>query len=219
MDFMSQTDVRTDDNIRIEAQEYIQSQYSASPAICTLLADFRSRIKTDVDLTVILKKWVDVDTATGVALDNLGRIVDMSRTLELEDGSLVLLDDDQYRRLLKYKFLANIGDATADTINVMLNIMYEGADNTPKIFTLVREAIDENGNYYNAKPMHVRWFINGTLDDVELALFRKGGTLCLGAGVGYDVVAVDPSTFGFLGSELLPFNQGIFWDGSYLDHS
>jgi hypothetical protein len=40
---------------------------------------------------------------------------------------------------------------------------------------------------------------------------REYGVLNVGAGVDYEYYQIDPAqTFGFNGSEMQPFNQGIF---------
>lgn len=218
MDFLTNEDVRANDNIRMEPQEYIQSQYSASNRLVTMLAGFRQNIRSDVDLQMVADRLMDVDKASGVALDNLGRIVGIGRTLPLEDGTSVLLPDEYYRQVLKFKMLANITEADIDTVNKLMAVLYDGADEVPMLLTAVQEAQMENGQYYNSKPMHVRWVMDGTMSDLEYAIFRQAGIKCIAAGVGWTLIAVDTqNVFGFDGSELQPFNQGVFWDGSFID--
>ena len=215
MDFYSMEDVRADDNIRAERQAYIISQYSASPVIKQILRDFRKRIKPRADIDVFYKNIMDIDTATGDGLDTWGVIVNLPRVVVLNDGTRVTLDDDNYRRLLMYKALANISDASAATLNRMMQVLFPTSP--PDIVTAISEQKDGD-MYYNSTPMTIRWAIDGLVDEFQLALFKLGGTLCLGAGVGWNLIAVDTeNTFGFLDSELQPFNQGAFWDGSYLD--
>jgi hypothetical protein len=44
-----------------------------------------------------------------------------------------------------------------------------------------------------------------------MAIFKKYGLLNLGSGVGWEFYIIDPAeTFGFDGSLMQPFNQGIF---------
>ena len=217
MDFLQQADVRESDNIREEPQAYIQSQYSASPHILQLLGEFREHILPDVDIQELYDNIVNIDRATGYGLDIWGRIVGISRIIELDTGQRFTLDDDKYRKLIMYKALANISDAAAETLNKMMSILFGDDEDAPIVITPIVEK--KLGNmYYNDAPMHVRWFIRQKLSDFELALFQIGGTLCLGAGVGWVLTAVDTRrTFGFYGSGLQPFNQGNFWDGSYID--
>ena len=54
MDFRGQEDVRECDNIRVELQPYIQSQYGSSTTIYQILDDFRSNINPSKDMTTYL---------------------------------------------------------------------------------------------------------------------------------------------------------------------
>lgn len=214
MDFYSQNDVRADDDIRAELLPYLQSQYAASPTIIKLLEAFREDISPEADIKTFYRNVMDIETAVGEGLDVWGRIVALEREVVLDDGTRVTLGDDDYRRLLMYKCLANITDASGATLNKMMKLLYPQAP--PAIVPVVTE-MKEGDKFYNGTPMVVRWYINGHVTAMELALFKLGGTLCLGAGVGWDLVAFDVSnTFGFLNSGLQPFNQGTFWDGSYI---
>ena len=217
-ELLSDEDVRADDDIRKERQEYIQSQYSASSTICRILNDFRENISPDSDIDLLVNKMMDINTASGEGLDNWGRIIGMSRTLILENGAMMFLDDEQYKKMLLYKALANITDASAWNINKMMNVLFSGKkEGLPQVITTIVEG-KIGDMYYNKTPMTVRWLIEEKLSDEDLALFKAGGTLCLGAGVGWTLVAIPlGETFGFAGSGLTPFNQGAFWDGSYID--
>lgn len=207
MNFNSPTDVRECDDIREELQPYLLTQYSASPTIFQLLKDFRDNIDPQADIELFLQKMVDIDTAEGVGLDVLGNIVNIGRTIEIETGTVTLADSD-YRRLLKYKMLANITDASMATLNKMLGLLFE--DITISAHNILIPAM--NGDeHYNSYPMHVIFSLEGNLSELDAALFAAGGTLCLGAGVGWELAAVNPQeVFGFAGSGLQPFNQGIF---------
>lgn len=204
MDFHGQEDVRASDDIRLEPQPYIQSQYSASPVIKQILDDFRSNIRPDADIQTFYKNMMDIKTATGVGLDTWGNIVGIARTIILDDDTKITLDDDFYRTLLMYKALANITDASLYTLNYMINKLFPQYN--AMVFSVIIEAQDEKGTYYNTYPMHVRWLFQRYLTDEELALFKVGGTLCVGAGVGWDLYQIDKeNVFGFAGSGLQPF--------------
>ena len=116
MDFYSEDNVRADDNIRAELQPYIQSQYAASPTILKLLWDFRENISPEADIKTFYKNIVNIETATGKGLDVWGKIINLERSVMLDDGQRVTLGDDDYRRLLIYKALANITDASGDEV-------------------------------------------------------------------------------------------------------
>lgn len=194
----------------LDKQEYIQSQYSDSPTIKKLLDNFRGVILLDGDIDVFYENIMDLDTATGVGLDVWGNIVGVTRELQLEDGTFVTLEDDNFRQFIKFKALANISDASMATLNKMAQVLYNNDD---LIITniLTPNSLD-NGDYYNTTPMRVRWTWRANdVSDLERALFSQGIILCLAAGVDWTVgvISKDP-LFGFKGSKLNPFNQGAF---------
>lgn len=206
MDFHSDLDVRECDNVREELQPYLLSQYSASPTIAKLLKDFSENIDPQADKELFMQKMMDIDTADGIGLDVWGNILNIGRTIEL-GNTLVTLDDSHYRKILKYKALANITEATTATLNKMLAILFEDIDAIVYNITIPATSGDDT---YNSYPMHVRYILNGSVSTLDTALFELAGTLSLGAGVGFEVLTVGDDTFGFAGSGLQPFNQGTF---------
>ena len=63
----------------------------------------------------------------------------------------------------------------------------------------------------NVGEMKIRIVFTFYLSAYQRALLREYGVLNVGAGVGMEYYQIDPDqTFGFNGSGLLPFNQGIF---------
>ena len=211
MDFHSDRDVRACDNIREEPQEYIQSQYSESVTICELLEDFREDISPTADIQMFIKNVMSLETAAGKGLDILGRIIGIERTISYKNNSYTL-SDELYRSLLKYKALANITDTSLATLNKMTNILFP--DDDIKVYAIIHEG-EKNGKKYNKYPMHIRWMTQKELSTQEKALFNAGGLLTLNAGVGWEFLAIDTNTiFGFLGSELQPFDCGRFFSSS-----
>ena len=214
MDFLSKDDVRQSDEVRKELQPYILSQYSASPTIYKLLSDFRDNIRPDADIDLFRKKIMNIETAEGVGLDTWGNILGITRNvLGMDNATVFTLSDNDYRKLLMYKALANITDSTLGVLNKMLSILLEGVD----IIATNRlvEGTQLNGDYYNMLPMHVRFSVKGNMTDIEKALFVRGGLLCLATGVGWSIVFIEGNgVFGFRGSELQPFNQGVFLSSS-----
>ena len=206
MNFYSDLDVREDDNVREELQPYILTQYSASPTITKLLSDFRDEIDTQADMATFEQNMFDIETASGIGLDIWGKIIGISRTIQLSD-STVTLDDEHYRKLLMYKALANITDASLATLNKLLPLLFEDASFSVRNVIIEAKNGDE---YYNSYPMHVRYTIDGELSELDAALFSAGGTLSLAAGVGWSLLATQGRVFGFDGSGLQPFNRGTF---------
>jgi hypothetical protein len=63
----------------------------------------------------------------------------------------------------------------------------------------------------NIGEMKVRVVFTFYLSAYERALFKEYGLLNLGAGVGFEFYQIEPDgTFGFNGSGLQPFGQGVF---------
>jgi hypothetical protein len=59
--------------------------------------------------------------------------------------------------------------------------------------------------------MVIRWVFHFPLTAIQKSIFYAVGTLARGAGVGWELYAVDPATvFGFDGSGMEPFNQAPF---------
>ena len=81
MDFRGNEDVRACDNIREEKQPYLLSQYSASPTIYQILADFRENIDPTPDIWTFYDNVFNIATAQGVGLDIWGAIIGMDRTI------------------------------------------------------------------------------------------------------------------------------------------
>jgi len=222
-------DVRELENIREMTGYAIQSQYSASAKMLALAAGFQLRIDPHVDIDLFYEKMFNIYTAEGFGLDNWGVILGIGRTIEgppdLDcfgfDGSTLhpfdqrpfmpdyniipptylTLDDELFRLLLLYKALANISAADAATQNKLLSVLidtgiggFEGAAYVLEVDTMV-----------------IRWVFENFLTAGQLAVFRVAGTLARGAGVGWQLYAVNPKqVFGFDGSGMQPFIQAPF---------
>ena len=206
MNFHTDTDVRECDDVREELQPYILTQYSGSPTIVQLLSDFRDNIDPQADINLFVEKVMNIDTADGIGLDILGKIIGMARVVRY-GGETITLTDNLYRRLLMYKAFANISDSTMATMNKMLNLLF--GENLMFAKNLIAES--RNGDeYYNSFPMHVRFTALRDLTEEEKILFALGATLNLSAGVGWSLVVNQSRIFGFKNSGLKPFNCGVF---------
>lgn len=59
--------------------------------------------------------------------------------------------------------------------------------------------------------MTIRVVFEFYADAIQTAILQNYGLLARGGGVGWEWYQIDPATtFGFDGSALQPFNQGIF---------
>ena len=79
MNFRSDEDVRADDDVRTEFMPFIQSQYSASTRIISILESCREHILPDADIVSFFDNIFNIETASGVGLDIWGNIIGVSR--------------------------------------------------------------------------------------------------------------------------------------------
>lgn len=180
----------------------IQSQYSASKKILALAAAFNTRLDPRADMDAFYTDIMDIYTASGWGLDNWGRILAMPRTIDDADtGAALTLEDEYYRLLLLYKALANISASDVATLNSLLHeLVSSGIGDFPTAAYVLE-----------VDTMVIRWVFEGFLNDTQLAVFKAAGTLARGAGVGWELYAVNPDqVFGFDQSEMHPFNQAPF---------
>ena len=200
------------------AEKTIQSQYGASPHIIGIVKAAAEQLDPSTDIETFYNEVFNPKTAHGVGLDIWGRIVGANRylTVDNEDffgflGSLLhpfdqapfyvmgdtdhyRLSDEAYRTLIFLKAAANIGNATLPSLKEILSTLF-----------------DDTVLVMNIGEMKVRVVFEFYLSAYERALFAEYGLLNLGAGVGFEYYQIEPqNTFGFDGSGLQPFSQGIF---------
>ena len=210
----------TDSDFHIDAT--IQSQYAASPHIVGLINSFWEALNPDADIDLIYQKMIDPDTAVGFGLDVWGRIVAIGRELIAVDESAkyfgykpiadpdgrisnfnqapfyksfegkIRLEDNAYRTYIFVKALINIGDSSLAYLNKVFNTMFPKA----KICVI------------HIDTMSLRIVIQSYLSEADKAALLK--LPWLPAGVQLEMFQVIVPTFGFLGSDLNPFNQGTF---------
>lgn len=212
----------------IDSQEPIQSQYAASPRMQALFQAMAKRIDPKADIDLFYQKIFDPETAEGVGLDVWGRIVAATRQIMIDNTDFLgfalsgldpmnispffneagadgeyRLADNAYRELIFYKAMANISGETMQEINALLNAL----------FTRIHGDIQGRCFVLETGVMEIRAVFFFYLSPFETAMLRKYSLLNRGAGVGFNYFQVDPDTvFGFAGTELQPFNQGVFND-------
>ena len=200
--------------------ETILSQYSASPHILQLTHDFALRIDPAPDIDVFFKNVFDIDTAVGWGLDNWGRILALPREVivgadewfgyygsQLQPWNQApffnpdqtvdsyKMSDEMYRKALYYKAAANISTSSAYDLNRNLTKIF------PDSFHHVVDNCD----------MSIRAVFNDFLRATDLAILSTYGQYNRGAGVEWTFWSIDPlTTFGFDGSDLQPFDEGVF---------
>ena len=196
----------------------IQSQYGASPHILGIIEAAAKRLDPTQEIQAFFDKVFNPKTAEGFGLDIWGRIVGASRDLAVSNedffgyyGSLLnpfnqapfyvdgetnlyRLTDDAFRGLIFLKAAANIGDSTLPSIKEILSTLFD----SPVLVMNI-------GN------MKVRIVFQFYLSAYQRAIFKEYGIMNLGAGVDFEYYQIDPDhVFGFNGSGLQPFGQGVF---------
>lgn len=196
----------------------IQSQYGASPHIIGIVEAAAKQLDPNPAIQEFYDKVFNPKTAQGFGLDIWGKIVGASREMTVPNdeffgfyGSLLnpfdqapfyieddtnryKLTDEAFRDLIFLKAAANIGNATLPSIKEILSTLF----NSPVLV-------------FNVGTMKVRIVFQFYLSAYQRALLKEYGVLNLGAGVGFEYYQIDTqNTFGFDGSGLQPFGQGVF---------
>ena len=223
MYFRSDDDVRACDDVRTELMPFIQSQYAASVRITALLQSAKNHILPDADIAQFYDLMFNVETAQGYGLDVWGTIVGITRTVQdvtiNEQGVITplsttrTLGDEEYRKLIMVKAASNIMDSSLYSINYILKQLYP--DKICYVTPVTNwQTIEVGGESftYNSEPMAISYvFINTELTPDELGVFYVVGNLNRGAGVDWNLLVVDQDKiFGFVNSNLQPFDQGLF---------
>lgn len=104
----------------------VTSEYRLSPRF---MAWVETIVKYGVDIDAAAAAVNDafsIDTAVGVQLDILGRILGLSRTVTFQpsDGSSPVLTDDVYRMVLKAKIIKNQWKGTLPEIYSMWAVLF-----------------------------------------------------------------------------------------------
>lgn len=197
-DFLQVDDVREMSDVLDKTSAVLQSQYSASRRIGGLGRYFQQEIDATDDLERVKAQVADMNTAEGEFLDWWGERVGVTRYIKV-NGEYVRLDDDYYRFLLFYRARCNLADSTCATMNRMLSMLTD-----TRVFVV---------DYQTMSISSV--VIIGAISDLQSQILSTYGLLNRPAGVlaNYLIIYPDEQILGFEGSDLLPFDQGVFNPG------
>lgn len=197
-DFLQVDDVREMSDVLDKTSAVLQSQYSASRRIGGLGRHFQQEIDATDDLERVKAQVADMNTAEGEFLDWWGERVGVTRFIKV-NGEYVRLDDDYYRFLLFYRARCNLSDSTCATMNRMLSQL-----TSERIFVV---------DYQDMTLQSI--VIIGSISDLMATILQTYGLLNRPAGVmtNFIIIYPDEQIFGFEGSDLLPFDQGVFNPG------
>lgn len=191
---LSVADFRKISNVRSLISIALQSQYSHSERYRQLGLLFNAEIDASPQLDAFFNNILNPETGVGVWLEWWGKRVGVTRNL-LIDGVDTRLDDEFFRFLIFYRTVVNVSNGTAETINRLLT----------KLIGLPVFVSDHQN-------MSIRIRIVGEPTSVQISILKNYGLLNRPAGVLANIESVAPNelVFGFFGSNLLPFNQGVF---------
>ena len=197
-DFAAVSDVRDMPDVANEASVAMQSQYAHGANFRALARIFREQTDATEAIDEISVKLADVNTAKGVFLDWWGKRIGIDRYIKVKD-EYVRFDDDYFRFLLMYRAVCNVSDSTCATMNRMLSRLTD-----TKVF-----AVD----YQSMQIQSI--VVVGSISDLQATVLQEYGLLNRPAGVmtNFLIIYPDEKIFGFEGSDLLPFDQGVFNPG------
>lgn len=209
----------------INVERTIISQYGNSATITQLVRNMDQYIDPRADIDAFYDFVWNVETAQGFGLDIWGRIVNISRDLQIPPDTQYLgfgealpgvypfgegvfyngevatstyrLSDDAYRALIYLKALRNISSANARAINQLLQNLL-GASR--------RAYVNDMGF------MAIRYTFEFTLSSYEFAIITQSGVMPRPAGVSATIFHSDLPLFGFseAGASASPFGEGVF---------
>ena len=198
----------------------VQSQYSASPRILALAGMYWDMLNPGSEIQTMLDDMLNPSTARGYGLDVWGRIVGIKRATVPVSGEYLAFDPDPltnpqgntwnnapfnplpaqglasdpvFRVYVFVKAMMNIGNASLADINKYFSLMFPNSGiQVIHAGTMIIRVLDYDAVLTDAAIMALR-----SIDWVP-------------AGVGWQVWQGEPDCFGFLGSELQPFDQAPF---------
>lgn len=204
----------------------VQSQYSASPRILALAGMYWDMLNPGSEIQTMLDDMLNPSTARGYGLDVWGRIVGIKRATVPVSGEYLAFDPDPlsnpdgdswnnapfnpltpqglatdavFRVYVMVKAMMNIGNGSLADINKYFSLMFPGSGiQVIHAGTMIIRVLDYDAVLTDAAIMALR-----SIDWVP-------------AGVGWQVWQGEPDCFGFLGSELQPFDQAPFISDSAL---
>lgn len=210
----------------LNVEQTIISQYGNSATITQLVRNMDQYIDPRADFDTFYDFIWNVETAQGFGLDIWGRIVNISRELQIPPDSTYFgfsdalpgsypfgeqpfyggtpgatstyrLADDAYRQLILVKALANISATNAPSLNQLLQNMFAGRG---------RCYVNDLGG------MALRYTFEFDLTPYEFAIMTQSGALPRPAGVNASLFQSALPLFGFseAGLSAAPFGQGVF---------
>ena len=212
----------------VNVEQTIVSQYANSPTLVQLIENMNGYVDSQADFDAFYDFVWNIETAQAWGLDILGRIVNVSRQINIPGAVLNFgfkegvnyqpfgqaplyagtpastvynLSDDAYRTLILMKALLNISNNTAPAINQMLKNLFAGRG---------RCYVTDTGQ------MQIRFVFEFPLFPYEIAILTQSNAVPRPAAVLAQVMQLDlPNTFGFKeGQVFQTFGHGVLFNSS-----
>ncbi len=196
------------------------AQYANSPTLSALVEYANEWIDPRHSVDDFVANVWDINTAKGFGLDIWGKIVGVSRVLNVPGdyqffgfqgsdndpfdqepfytesaANSFSLTDDAYRRLILAKAMANISSGTCQDINATIQYLFR--DVGP---AYVLDLLD----------MRMRYVFEGEVSAADAAIIYTSGVIPRPAGVQIEVLIMPGASFGFA-SDSYPFGDGVFY--------
>ena len=180
----------------------MQSQYAHAPRMNSVGKILQDEIDATDQLDDLSVQVADVQTAKGIFLDWWGKRIGIDRYIKVKE-EFVRFDDDYFRFLLLYRAVCNVSDSTCATMNRMLSLL-----TSTRVFV-----VDYGDMTLNSV------VIIGNISQLQAQILETYGLLNRPAGVmtNFLIIYPDEEIFGFAGSDLLPFDQGVFNPGKTIN--
>ncbi|MBS5791754.1 MAG: DUF2612 domain-containing protein [Sutterella sp.] len=200
--FESVDDVREMADVTSNASVAMQSQYAHAPRMNSVGKILQDEIDATDQLDDLSVQVADVQTAKGIFLDWWGKRIGIDRYIKVKE-EFVRFDDDYFRFLLLYRAVCNVSDSTCATMNRMLSLL-----TSTRVFV-----VDYGDMTLNSV------VIIGNISQLQAQILETYGLLNRPAGVmtNFLIIYPDEEIFGFAGSDLLPFDQGVFNPGKTIN--
>jgi len=219
-------------------RETLLAQYANSPTITGIIERFNDCIDPSVDLDQFFEMIWNIETAQGIGLDFWGKVVDISRQLQI-DQELDYFGYDEaftgtgsniqpfnqapfYNGPLATQTYTLSDDAYRKLI--MLKAMSNVSDCTaPSMNRLLNFIFGNSGRCFvqDVGDMQMRFVFEFDLTAVEKAILTRSNAIARPTGVQLTIIIqLDTSaTFGFAEAGLQPFDQGVFFSEGGIIHA
>ncbi len=188
-------------NPEIDLTKHIFWQYNNAPAINSLINSKQNWYEKNQ--VGYWQDWVknvlNITSANDHGLSIWGILLGIPRTY-LVNGENMSLSREQYKTVILARLRMLKMRATIPEINKLLNFIF---GKYGKAYVI------DNLN------MSLTYVFNFQLTDLQLAVIRDAGILPKPAGVEAQIISLTYDTFGFEGSDGLPFDQAPF--AQYID--